>query len=285
MNIIESGAVTYSNSNTVTLARPHLIPIAVSLLLLIVFLLHGPIGQLDHYHDFADQRSLGGIPHAMDVWSNVGFAIVGTLGLAVCWMGRRQLGARTAGYTIFFAAMLMTAFGSSWYHIAPDNSRLVWDRLPIAVACAGIMSAAWAEFVNSKQARFALPWLLLGACLSVAWWHVTELTGMGDLRPYLWLQALPLITVPLLLWKSPKRPARAGAWTIAILCYVLAKGFELADHAIFDLLHLISGHTFKHLFATLAAWAIYWRLQQLVSTDTSYEPVTQHKLSMISKAH
>ena len=30
--------------------------------------------------------------------------------------------------------MLLTAVGSSYYHLAPDNERLFWDRLPMTIA-------------------------------------------------------------------------------------------------------------------------------------------------------
>ncbi|MDM5181921.1 hypothetical protein PO883_32625 [Massilia sp. DJPM01] len=37
-----------------------------------------------------------------------------------------------------FLLIGLTAFGSSWYHLAPDDTRLVWDRLPIALACVSL---------------------------------------------------------------------------------------------------------------------------------------------------
>jgi len=35
------------------------------------------------------------------------------------------------GYWLFLIGLLLTAFGSSFYHLAPNNARLIWDRLPI----------------------------------------------------------------------------------------------------------------------------------------------------------
>ena len=37
--------------------------------------------QPPHYHAFADQRSWAGLPHAADVLSNLGFVLMGVLGL------------------------------------------------------------------------------------------------------------------------------------------------------------------------------------------------------------
>ena len=39
-----------------------------------------------HYHHFADQRALGGLPFAMDVLTNLPFALAGAWGLA--WLRR-----------------------------------------------------------------------------------------------------------------------------------------------------------------------------------------------------
>ena len=53
--------------------------------LIVLFALHGPIAQLEHYHAFADQRVLFGIAHAGDVLSNAAFlgaAVYGAYRLA-----------------------------------------------------------------------------------------------------------------------------------------------------------------------------------------------------------
>ncbi|HEY3769323.1 MAG TPA: hypothetical protein VGN44_11680 [Candidatus Angelobacter sp.] len=40
-----------------------------------------PIPQSQSYHHFADQRSIAGIPHGLDVLSNLAFLVSGVLGL------------------------------------------------------------------------------------------------------------------------------------------------------------------------------------------------------------
>lgn len=37
-----------------------------------------------------------------------------------------------AGWAIFFFGVTATAFGSAYYHLRPNDSRLVWDRLPVS---------------------------------------------------------------------------------------------------------------------------------------------------------
>jgi hypothetical protein len=230
------------------------IPTAVFALTASAMLLHGPIAQLDHYHEFADTRTLFGLPNAADVLSNAGFALVGLWGF-VALRGRHhhpKLEAAWPGYRVFLAAIILTALGSSFYHLAPDNDRLLWDRLPIALACAGLLAAVRAETHGSRSA-WVLPGLVAAGVASVVWWSFTESRGAGDLRPYLLMQGAPLLFIPLWQWIYDSPRADRVAFGIAILFYILAKAAELDDHRIFDALGFMSGHTLKHLFAVAAA--------------------------------
>jgi hypothetical protein len=40
-------------------------------------------------------------------------------------------------YLVMFAGLSLTAFGSGYYHLAPDNARLVWDRIAIMMVFMG----------------------------------------------------------------------------------------------------------------------------------------------------
>ncbi len=229
--------------------------------------LHGPVPQWPHYHDFADQRVLLGIAHGADVLSNLGFAIVGLWGLYRLWPARQrpEIAAGWPGYRLFLIALVLTALGSGFYHLHPDNSRLVWDRLPIALACAGLLSAVYAESRPDVDGRSLTLLLSVAAVLSVAWWYVTEKNGAGDLRPYLLLQACPLLLIPL--WQSIHRAPRADrvAFGVAIALYVAAKVAEVRDHELLQALGWISGHTVKHLLAAAAAAVLAGRLALRVS--------------------
>lgn len=213
----------------------------------------GPIPQLADYHHFADTRALLGVPNGADVLSNAGFAVVGLWALLAIRGRHRLLASSWPGYVLFLAAVTLTAIGSAWYHLAPDNARLMWDRLPIALACAGLLAAVHAETHAPRHPRAIAVGLAVFAIASVLWWSVTERLGAGDLRPYLLLQGAPLILVPL--WQSIHGSPRADrvAFGIAILFYVLAKVAELGDRAVLEALGFASGHTIKHLLATAAS--------------------------------
>ncbi|MBI1889385.1 MAG: alkaline phytoceramidase [Burkholderiales bacterium] len=233
------------------------LPLLVTLGAAIAMLLHGPIAQLPHYHDFADQHAWLGVPNAADVLSNLGFFVVGVWGLA-----RLRSAAPTlpglSGYRLFLIALVLTAAGSGFYHLAPDNDRLLWDRLPIALACAGLLAGVRTQ--THGGAKYDVQLFASAAVVSVFWWYITERNGAGDLRPYLLLQALPLVLIPLWLWiyRSPRID-----WIYfggAIVLYIAAKAAELHDHGILQTTGIISGHTLKHLLATGAAATLTARI-------------------------
>lgn len=101
-----------------------------------------------------------------------------------------------------------------------------------------------------------LPTLTVAAILSVWWWRMTELRGVGDLRPYLLLQGLPLVLVPLWQAWADRPTAERRAFGTAIVLYVAAKLAELGDSPIRAVTTVVSGHTVKHVLATLAAFCI-----------------------------
>lgn len=240
----------------------YLLTCTVVLFAIAAMIIHGPISQVADYHRFADQRTWFAIPHVADVLSNLGFAIVGAYGLQLTWRKRDHFGMQNAvvGYRLFFASLILTAVGSSWYHLAPDNARLVCDRLPIALACGGLLAAVWYETMHSG--RWLTTSLATFAISSVAWWRHTDLNGAGDLRPYLLLQMLPLVLVPLLQYQSRRPVGERIAFGTAIALYITAKIFEMADHAVFNALGIISGHTIKHIFASIASATIAWSLNR-----------------------
>lgn len=243
------------------LPRRHL-PLAITALLAAVALYHGPIAQPAGYHDFADQQVVLGIPHFADVISNFGFALVALWGWVGLAPAARHPDYHTgrAGYRLFLVGLFLTALGSSWYHLAPDNARLVWDRVPIALACGGLLGGVWGD-VQRRESRQLAAWLALAAFASVGWWRFTDFSGSGDLRPYLLLQALPILLIPLWQWIYRMPGADRLAFGAALALYVVAKFAELNDHEIAALFGGLTGHTLKHLLAAGAAALIVGRLR------------------------
>jgi hypothetical protein len=239
--------------------RPRVLA-ALAALLAFGLLWHGPIAQWPDYHAFADRRTLLGIGNAADVLSNLPFALVGAWGLLRFARAPAAAPGRAA-WLVFCAALLCTAVGSAVYHLAPDNTTLVADRLPIAWACTALVCAFGAERWDRRWSGAAvLAAVLAAGTVAVAYWAWTEHIGAGDLRPYLYVQFLPMLLVPAALWLEALTPAQrrpavtpASAWWVVLGFYVAAKVFEVLDHAVFDSIGLLSGHTLKHLLAAAGA--------------------------------
>jgi len=223
-----------------------------SLSLAIVFsiALLNPLPQDPGYHQFADTRSVAGIPNAWNVLTNLPFVLVGLAGLwTVITLRRAGADLLFWPYLATFAGATLTGFGSAWYHLAPDNESLFWDRLPMTIAFMGFFSSVLGELVNRRLAtRWLGPLLLVGAG-SVGYWLATERLGHGDLRPYALVQFLPLLIMPLMLLFYP-RPRRYTPYLIALFGFYLAsKMLEMQDAQMFGMGGLVGGHALKHLAA------------------------------------
>ena len=77
---------------------------------------------------------------------------------------------------------MLTAGGSAYDHLAPDNARLVWDRLPMTLVFMPLVAAILAERVNVKLGLGVLPLLIAVGMGSLIEWHWSEQQGAGDLR-------------------------------------------------------------------------------------------------------
>lgn len=220
-----------------------------------------PIAQPQWYHDFADQRAWLGVPNFADVASNFFLLAVGISGWA------RLLRARSADphegwpYAVFFAGLVLTGLASAWYHLEPNDARLVWDRLAMSIAFAGFAAALLQERVGAGAARPALAVLLVAGPGAVLFWAATEAVGTGDLRAYFLLQGLIVLFAPLLVWLLPGRYDRSGDWLAVLGLYALALALEWLDKPIFEATGCLSGHTLKHLAAALAGWAVLRHLR------------------------
>lgn len=227
------------------------------------FFLH-PIPQSLTYHNFADHRGWLNIHNFGDVASNLGFAIAGIWGLIVLLAQpikttfddprERPL------YIVMFAGMLLTAFGSGYYHLAPDNLRLVWDRLPMTVVFMSLIAAVIAERISISAALWLFAPLLAIGAASVWQWRQSELAGHGDLRFYAAVQLYAIVAL-LLMLLVPSKYTRSPDFGVVVAFYIAAKLLETYDRQVFAATgQAVSGHTLKHLAAAAAG---YWILRML----------------------
>jgi len=219
-----------------------------------------PIGQDPNYHNLSDHRIIAGIPNFGDVISNVAFLLVGVLGLLKLIQMREDRSRLISKqemipFVVAFVGAILIFAGSAYYHWAPTNETLVWDRLPMTLTFMGIFSMIVAERISVKVGIAVLVPLLVLGITSVVYWQMTEQSGHGDLRPYALVQFLPVLLIPIILWLFPARYSGARYVVEMIGWYIGAKGLEFLDAAVWSWTGgWISGHSLKHC---VAAWGIY----------------------------
>lgn len=239
--------------------KPYLILLAITVVTIVIVSLFPPIPQWPSYHQFADARKIWGIPNFWNVVSNAPFFLIGILGFLAI---KRQWKAgnfinwqETVPFSIIFLGVALTAIGSSYYHLAPDNDRLVWDRIPMTLAFSGLVSLIVMERVNFKAGFWLLFPLMIVGILSVWYWIWTESLARGDLRPYGFIQFFSIAATLIILCLFPKPYPSTKSFLLLILFYGIARVFEFSDFQVYSIGGIISGHTLKHLFAAAGA---YW---------------------------
>ena len=236
----------------------------------------------------SDVRTLMGLPNAIDVLSNLPFLLAGIWGLlllhrverrhdhhpghARCLAHDELPGSALDCAWLFFAGLLLVAAASAFYHLQPDDMlRLAGDRAAMAVTFAGVIGLAVCDRVSQRAGWPAACITLAAGLLAVAVFHET-----GNVTPWAVVQ---FGGIALVLWMAALRPVRGATrplhlklgWIIAV--YGLAKAFELADGAVYDLTqHLVSGHSLKHVAAALAALPVIGALRQLASPPLMHNP-------------
>jgi hypothetical protein len=227
-----------------------------------------PLLQPQDYHRFADTRSLAGVLNAGDTLSNLAFLVVGGLGLAFLRRERASGSSERFAapremqpYAVFFAGVALTSAGSAWYHLAPDDARLVWDRLPMTIAFMSLIAAVVQERI-SVRAGAALLWpLVLLGLASVVYWRWSALAGFENLRPYLAVQfgSIAVVLAVSLLYRS--RYTHGAVIFLLAGAYGVAKVLEVYDREVFEVGGWVSGHTLKHLAAAVGVYLLLRALQ------------------------
>jgi len=243
-------------------SKAPLLLIAVAILIAIIALFLPPIPQPLDYHKFADQRPWLGIPNFGDVASNLPFAVVGVWGLIALFRpGAIKLAdpRERWPYMVVFAGLILTSVGSAYYHLAPDNARLVWDRIPIMIVFMALLAAVIGERISVSAGLWLFPVLQAAGIGSVLAWYASELRGHSDLRFYAAVQVYSILVL-LLVLLLPAKYTRGSDFAVVVGFYVLAKILEEADRQVFALGHIVSGHTLKHLAAAAAG---FWILRML----------------------
>jgi len=131
-----------------------------------------------------------------------------------------------------------------------------------------LVAALIAERVNVRLGLWLLPILTAVGIGSVIHWHLSVERGAADLRFFGAVQVYAVLALIFALLLPP-RYTRGSDLLIVAGFYVLAKICETADHQIFSVGHLVSGHTLKDLSAGAAG---LWVLKMLQKR----QPIADH---------
>ncbi|MCC6611725.1 MAG: alkaline phytoceramidase [Burkholderiales bacterium] len=230
--------------------------IACTLLVVAAAFLLPAVPQPLEYHHFADQRSALGIHNVLDVVSNLAFLIAGIVGLAGILSGRArfEFPSERWPWAFFFLGILLTAAGSSCYHLDPNNETLFWDRLPMTIAFMGLVSSQIVDRISVRAGLVLLGPLLLVGVASVVYWIATEHAGAGNVLPYALLQGYAMLVLLLMAVLTPSRYTRASDLYFIFGWYAAAKLLESFDAQVLAYSHVVSGHTLKHVAAAGAGF-------------------------------
>ncbi|KAL9297924.1 hypothetical protein ACSQ67_023820 [Phaseolus vulgaris] len=270
---------------------------------LVLMIVTPAIHQSQDYHNFADHRKFFGIPNALNVISNFPFLVIGLVGLVLCHRGNYfslSLQGEIWGWTCFYVGVAAVAVGSSYYHLKPDDARLVWDRLPMTVAFTSIIAIFIIERIDEWKGTVSIIPLLLAGIISIVYWRQAYclfnssecqklsfvifdviiplfdfyLRFFDDLRPYALVQFVPCIAIPLMAILLPPMYTHSTYWLWAAGSYLLAKVLEATDEVVYEWTHhIVSGHTLKHLAAAMVPVFLTFMLAK-----RSVEPERQNLL-------
>jgi len=228
----------------------------VAVLAVIAIMTQDPIAQDPAYHLFADTRGILNLQNFWNIISNFPYLIVGVLGLYKVVRSSRIeiLTEFRLAYILFFFAVAMVSLGSAYYHLLPDNSTLVWDRLPMTVVFMSFFTILVSEFISVKAGKVLLFPLIVAGIASVVYWHLSESWGEGDLRYYALVQFTPVIMIPVILLCFRPRYTRVYGYWWLLVTYSVAKLLEYVDVEVYQLLGFISGHSIKHIVSALGVY-------------------------------
>jgi hypothetical protein len=228
--------------------------IIIAALLCIITFLVPPFPQPVSYHNFADKRGLFGIPNVYDVFSNIPLFIIGIYGIIFLLRYHLNQTSREEKilWVFFFAATVLSAIFSIYYHLEPNDLRLALDRIGLSLLFISFFLLMLIECLGKKIGLLLAPFLFLLGIGSVLYW-----IGSQDLRFYGLVQYGSLILLlPLFLFFPSTLPGK-GFLFFALGLYTLGKICELWDEPIYQMLEkTLSGHTLKHLLSSGGALSL-----------------------------
>ncbi|KAK7831216.1 hypothetical protein CFP56_027569 [Quercus suber] len=189
---------------------------------------------------------LTGVPNTLNVITNFPFLVVGVLGFVLCLQRNFFniiLRGELWGWALFYAGTAGVAFGSAYYHLKPDDNRVMWDTFPMMIAYSSLFSSFIVERMGEKIGLSSLFALISFAFLSTAYG-----IKYNDLRLCMAFQLIPSVAIPGMMYVFRPKYTHSRYWLFAAGIHVLAKFEGVADRKIYRVnRYIISGHSLEHL--------------------------------------
>lgn len=229
----------------------------ISAIAIIAMFFIDPITQNQDYHHFADDNCLLNVNNFWNIFSNLPFVIIGIYGLFLVNKSIKNE-VLIYNYYCFFIGIILTGFGSAYYHYNPNDTSLVWDRLPMTISFMSFFTIIIGTFIDENFAKKSLFSFLSIGFISILYWVI-----FSDLRMYLLVQFLPIGLLFIILLLSNKNKESKKYFLIMVSFYIFAKILENNDLYIYNLTNkIISGHSLKHFSAGVAALSFYFFIKQ-----------------------
>ena len=216
-----------------------------------------PAGALTHQH--ADNRSWLGIPNAANVLVNVPIFWCAAWGWCATrtspWT--RSLRLPWQGFHLW---VMLASLLAAMYHAAPSDAGYIASHVCSAGAALMLSFGLMAERLDRRWGAMTSCVLaaLVVVAIGVASDYEQRLGGGIDVRPFLLLQAVPLLLVVAGTLRLPPDRPRRSAWVVLLALYAGARLLEWADAPVFTITGWISGHTLMHACTGLiVAWMAY----------------------------
>jgi hypothetical protein len=217
---------------------------------------HGPVEIAGSALRQADGRALGMLPNAVNVLSHVPLLLVALGSAATCLRlmndGPPRVAAWARGWALMLGCVALGALSGAAFHAAPTPAGQLLVDAAVASASALVALLFLAERLRTRLLR---PRWLLAALLSGPLAALLAAAG-NDLRALLALEYLPLVLMPLAVWRLPSRGIAGRDWIVALAICLAAHLASWADAPIWRLSQgTIGGWALSHLLLALCvAW-------------------------------
>ncbi|OMO66943.1 hypothetical protein CCACVL1_20907, partial [Corchorus capsularis] len=151
------------------------------------------------------------VPNTLNVITNFPFLIVGILGFVLSLGGGSffniSLRGEVWGWVLYYGGIASVAFGSAYYHLKPDDNRVMWDTLPMMIAYSSLCSSFVLERLGERIGLSCLFSLLVLAVLSTCYART-----FNDLRLCMTFQLIPCIAIPIMTFLFPPKYTHSRYW-------------------------------------------------------------------------